>query len=71
MDPLSLTANIIGVVSAAASVSNILLNVALLKNAPAELLQFSNEVCEVPSSDLLAVNFTLDLRYRGCSNISP
>lgn len=44
MDPLSLTANIIAVVSAASNVSKGLQKFISLRNAPQELLQFLNEV---------------------------
>lgn len=44
MDPLSLTANVVAVASAALDVSKKLRRLISLRNAPQELLQFLNEV---------------------------
>lgn len=47
MDPLSLTANIIAVVSAASDASRLLRRIARLRNAPEELFQFQNEISDI------------------------
>lgn len=44
MDPLSLTANIIAVASAASSASREIRKLAKLKDAPEQILQLQNEV---------------------------